>query len=71
MAGCTEECLKKALANQDVLNSCQMHEFVEAEPGKFCGDYVCSRCGGRVKMVEAYWYQRGLEHAAQNAGGHR
>jgi hydrogenase maturation factor HypF (carbamoyltransferase family) len=49
-------------ANHALLDACSRHVF--GPPDKPWGGYrACANCGGRLDVIHAHWYERGLAHA--------
>ena len=58
------EILKKAKANDALLEACPGHEFEQREGLKFT-EYKCRRCGGEANGHSVLWYRRGLAHGGK------
>lgn len=54
--------------NQQALEKCAGHEFVDLELERtLVKRFRCIRCGGEVGLIEMRWYERGREHAQRKA----
>ena len=48
--------------NQKRLDDCiGPHEFSKLDD-KIDGEFLCSKCGGKIRGHDFSWYQKGLEH---------
>jgi len=47
--------------NQKVLEECERPHDFEQISEKFGSDYVCKKCGGKVRSIDAKWYKEGLK----------
>ena len=53
-------------ATQKRLDSCVgPHDFhpLQERPGQPPRHHLCARCQGRLDVIHAHWYAKGLEHA--------
>lgn len=49
-------------ANKAKLDGCSKHFFVRINR-ELLSKYVCFHCKGQVNSIDAYWYNKGMEHA--------
>ena len=56
-------------ANMDRLDSCTGHEFLPVPERARClgVECTCTRCGGKVDAIRAWYYNLGRQHAAPPA----
>ena len=64
-----KEIFEEVKANAKKLDECVgPHEFwvVDEATPPLKSEYVCKRCGGRLRAQEHYWYEKGLEHGKRS-----
>ena len=66
-----QEIMKEVKANLTKLEECPgPHQFEgPLDKDLSFNKYRCKRCGGVIDGINQLWYQRGLKHGIQSAGG--